>query len=136
MTDVFADLERTIFYSDGSLACGHEFRTTGSPREDGPEKRVTPCDLRPRRCAAAGCAGVTLPAEANPALPPIASQLIAPRAITAIIARRSGRGGFFKPLVTALLGRAEVSQAGFARLAGVTPRQVNNWCRGRAAVPR
>jgi transcriptional regulator with XRE-family HTH domain len=35
----------------------------------------------------------------------------------------------------ALLGRAGVSQAGFARLAGLTPRQVNNWCRGRAAVP-
>ena len=35
-----------------------------------------------------------------------------------------------------LLARAGVSQAGFARLAGVTARQVNNWCRGRAAVPR
>lgn len=35
----------------------------------------------------------------------------------------------------ALLARASVSQAGFARLAGLTPRQVNNWCRGRAAVP-
>jgi transcriptional regulator with XRE-family HTH domain len=34
-----------------------------------------------------------------------------------------------------LLARADVSQAAFARLAGVTPRQVNNWCRGRAAVP-
>jgi transcriptional regulator with XRE-family HTH domain len=36
----------------------------------------------------------------------------------------------------ALLARADVSQAGFARLAGVTARQVNNWCRNRAAVPR
>ena len=34
-----------------------------------------------------------------------------------------------------LLARADISQAAFARLAGVTPRQVNNWCRGRAAVP-
>ena len=31
--------------------------------------------------------------------------------------------------------RAGVSQAGFARFTGLTPRQVNNWCRGRAAVP-
>jgi transcriptional regulator with XRE-family HTH domain len=37
---------------------------------------------------------------------------------------------------TALLARADISQAGFARLAGVTPRQINNWCRGRAAVPK
>jgi hypothetical protein len=36
----------------------------------------------------------------------------------------------------ALLARADVRQAGFARLTGVTPRQVNNWCRGRAAVPQ
>jgi DNA-binding transcriptional regulator YdaS (Cro superfamily) len=35
----------------------------------------------------------------------------------------------------ALLARADVSQAAFARLTGVTPRQVNNWCRGRAPVP-
>ena len=28
-----------------------------------------------------------------------------------------------------------MSQAAFARFTGVTPRQVNNWCRGRAAVP-
>ena len=35
----------------------------------------------------------------------------------------------------ALLARADVSQAGFARLTGLTPRQINNWCRGRAAVP-
>ena len=34
-----------------------------------------------------------------------------------------------------LLARADVSQAAFARLVGITPRQVNNWCRGRAAVP-
>jgi transcriptional regulator with XRE-family HTH domain len=37
---------------------------------------------------------------------------------------------------TALLARADVAQAGFARLVGITPRQVNNWARGRAAVPR
>ncbi|GLR65425.1 hypothetical protein GCM10010909_01030 [Acidocella aquatica] len=37
---------------------------------------------------------------------------------------------------TAILAAADVSQAAFARLAGVTARQVNNWCRGRAAVPR
>jgi hypothetical protein len=36
---------------------------------------------------------------------------------------------------TALLDRADVTQAAFARLTGVTPRQVNNWCRARAAVP-
>ena len=36
----------------------------------------------------------------------------------------------------ALLTRADVSQAGFARLAGVTARQVNNWARGRAGVPQ
>jgi DnaJ-domain-containing protein 1 len=36
----------------------------------------------------------------------------------------------------ALLNRAEVRQAEFARLAGVTARQVNNWCRGRATVPK
>ena len=36
----------------------------------------------------------------------------------------------------ALLARADLSQARFARLAGVTARQVNNWARGRAAVPR
>ena len=36
----------------------------------------------------------------------------------------------------ALLARAAISQAGFARLAGVTARQVNNWSRGRATVPR
>ena len=35
----------------------------------------------------------------------------------------------------ALLARAGVSQAAFARLTGVTPRQVNRWCRGQAAVP-
>jgi DNA-binding transcriptional regulator YiaG len=34
-----------------------------------------------------------------------------------------------------LLDRADVSQAAFARLTGVTPRQVNKWCRGRATVP-
>jgi transcriptional regulator with XRE-family HTH domain len=36
----------------------------------------------------------------------------------------------------ALLARADVAQAAFARLTGVTARQVNNWCRERAAVPR
>lgn len=36
----------------------------------------------------------------------------------------------------ALLARAGVSQAAFARLTGITARQVNNWARGRAAVPR
>lgn len=35
----------------------------------------------------------------------------------------------------ALLARAGVTQAGFARLSGLTARQVNNWCRGRATVP-
>jgi transcriptional regulator with XRE-family HTH domain len=35
----------------------------------------------------------------------------------------------------ALLARAGTSQADFARLSGLTPRQVNNWCRGRATVP-
>ena len=38
--------------------------------------------------------------------------------------------------LNALLRQADVSQAGFARLSGVSPRQVNKWCRGRAAVPR
>ena len=32
-------------------------------------------------------------------------------------------------------GHLDISQAAFARLTGITPRQVNNWCRGRAAVP-
>jgi DNA-binding transcriptional regulator YiaG len=31
--------------------------------------------------------------------------------------------------------RGRASQAAFARLPGLTARQVNNWCRGRAAVP-
>jgi hypothetical protein len=35
-----------------------------------------------------------------------------------------------------LLFRAGVSQSAFADLTGYTPRQVNNWCRGRARVPR
>jgi transcriptional regulator with XRE-family HTH domain len=34
-----------------------------------------------------------------------------------------------------LLTTADVSQAAFARLAGVSPRQVNKWCRDRAKVP-
>jgi transcriptional regulator with XRE-family HTH domain len=37
---------------------------------------------------------------------------------------------------TTLLARAGITQAGFARLARLTPRQVNNWARGRAAVPK
>ena len=37
--------------------------------------------------------------------------------------------------LAALLARAGTSQAAFARLTGVTPRQVNKWCRGQAAVP-
>ena len=37
--------------------------------------------------------------------------------------------------LAALLARAGVSQAAFARVTGYTPRQVNNWCRARAAVP-
>jgi transcriptional regulator with XRE-family HTH domain len=36
----------------------------------------------------------------------------------------------------ALLALAGVSQARFARLTGVTARQVNNWARGRALVPQ
>jgi hypothetical protein len=36
---------------------------------------------------------------------------------------------------TALLAGTGTSQAGFARLGGFSPRQVNNGCRGRAAVP-
>src|SRR5450755_161600 len=36
----------------------------------------------------------------------------------------------------ALLARAGVSQAGFARLTGVTASQVNNWARGPALVPQ
>ena len=35
----------------------------------------------------------------------------------------------------ALLARAGVSQAAFARLTDVTPRQMNTWGRGQAAVP-
>ena len=37
---------------------------------------------------------------------------------------------------SALSDRASLSQAGFARLTGVTTRQVNKWARGRAAVPQ
>ena len=36
----------------------------------------------------------------------------------------------------ALLAWAGVSQAAFARLTGITTRQVNNWARGHVAVPR
>lgn len=35
----------------------------------------------------------------------------------------------------ALLARADVTQAAFARLTGYSTRQVNNWCRDRALVP-
>jgi transcriptional regulator with XRE-family HTH domain len=35
-----------------------------------------------------------------------------------------------------LLARAGISQASFARLTGITARQVNNWARGRALVPQ
>jgi DNA-binding transcriptional regulator YdaS (Cro superfamily) len=35
-----------------------------------------------------------------------------------------------------LLAQADLPQAGFARLAGISPRQVNKWCRGHAAVRR
>jgi transcriptional regulator with XRE-family HTH domain len=35
----------------------------------------------------------------------------------------------------AFLARADISQAAFARLTGMTPRQVNNWARGRATAP-
>ena len=38
--------------------------------------------------------------------------------------------------LTELLDRAGASQAAFARLSGVSARQVNSWCRGRAAAPR
>ena len=34
-----------------------------------------------------------------------------------------------------VLTRANLSQAAFARIAGYTPRQVNNWARGRTAAP-
>jgi DNA-binding transcriptional regulator YdaS (Cro superfamily) len=34
-----------------------------------------------------------------------------------------------------LLARADVAQAALARRVGITPRQVNTGCRGRAAVP-
>jgi len=37
---------------------------------------------------------------------------------------------------TALLDRASLSQAAFARLAGISARQVNKWARGGAAVPQ
>jgi DNA-binding transcriptional regulator YiaG len=36
----------------------------------------------------------------------------------------------------AILAQAGVNQAEFARFSDVTARQVNNWCQGRAAVPR
>jgi DNA-binding transcriptional regulator YiaG len=39
------------------------------------------------------------------------------------------------PLV-ALLAAADCSQAAFARLTGITTRQINAWCRDQAATPR
>lgn len=36
----------------------------------------------------------------------------------------------------ALLAQADMSQAAFARLTGISARQVNKWCGGRAAVPK
>ena len=47
--------------------------------------------------------------------------------------RSAARGR--EPHFAALLARADVAHAAFARLTGVTPRHVNNWCRGRATVP-
>ena len=41
-----------------------------------------------------------------------------------------------EPAFAGLLNAADCSQASFARLTGVTARQVNAWCRGRAATPR
>jgi transcriptional regulator with XRE-family HTH domain len=49
---------------------------------------------------------------------------------------KSGMPDLIHTEFTALLARARLSQAGFARLTGVTARQINNWCRGRAAAPR
>lgn len=40
------------------------------------------------------------------------------------------------PALARLLTTADCSQASFARLIGVTARQVNAWCRGHAATPR
>ena len=37
---------------------------------------------------------------------------------------------------TALLRRRNVTQAAFAKMAGVTAMAVNHWCRGRYPVPR
>ena len=36
----------------------------------------------------------------------------------------------------AILNQAGLNQAEFGRITGITARQVNNWCRERAAVPR
>ena len=40
------------------------------------------------------------------------------------------------PVLAGMLLKADVSQAAFARLTGVTARHVNSWCRGRAVTPR
>jgi transcriptional regulator with XRE-family HTH domain len=40
------------------------------------------------------------------------------------------------PPLAAWLTAADCSQARFARLTGLTPRQVNAWCRGHAHTPR
>jgi DNA-binding transcriptional regulator YiaG len=40
------------------------------------------------------------------------------------------------PAFEAILNQADLNQAEFGRITGITARQVNNWCRERAAVPR
>ena len=40
------------------------------------------------------------------------------------------------PPLAAWLAAADCSQARFARLTGLTPRQVNAWCRGHTHTPR
>lgn len=41
-----------------------------------------------------------------------------------------------KPALQVLLAEADCSQASFARLTGITTRQINAWCRGQAVTPR
>jgi hypothetical protein len=43
---------------------------------------------------------------------------------------------FLHTEVQALIVRAGLNQAGFARLTGYTVQQVNAWCRGRSPLPR
>ena len=45
-------------------------------------------------------------------------------------------GAVFQASLAKLLATAHCSQASFARLTGVSTRQVNAWCRGRAETPR